>query len=347
MRRETSERIPAVFHFVFGLQPQKRAFPLLNYLCLRSCIEVNRPGKVYLYYQHEPHGHYWDLIKDELTLVRVGAVPLVTQFAYRDRAVRHYRYAHHADFIRLEKLLERGGVYSDMDTIFVNPLPDRLFDKPFVLGREQDVYSQRAGRLLPSLCNAFIMSRRDSEFGWRWLKRMESEFDGSWSGHSGFLPRRLSEEHPAWIQVEPSRSFYRHACTPAGIQTLFEECDTDFEGVYNMHLWHHMWASWWRRDYCKFHEGRLTERFIRDVDTTYNLVARRFLQAGDGRRTVVSIGASSGQAPQRRHRRASLGDTLLTRVGLFSVSHADIAGDLWTRINRLYRRWRLRSGASV
>jgi hypothetical protein len=202
------QRIPDVFHFVFGLKPQKKPFHLLHYLCLESCLQVNRPEAVYFYCHHEPYGPYWDRIKDNLRLVRVSGVALVSNFQYNDKAVQHYRYAHHSDFIRLEKLVERGGIYADMDTLFVNPLPRRLFDKPFVLGREQDVYSRQAGKALPSLCNALIMSPRASEFGRLWLDRMEGEFDGSWSSHSGFLPRRLSEEHPDWIHVEPPRSFY-------------------------------------------------------------------------------------------------------------------------------------------
>ena len=33
----------------------------------------------------------------------------------------------------------------------------------------------------------------------------------------------------------------------------------------------------WRRDFSTVHGGKLTEDYIRRVDTTYNRVARRFL----------------------------------------------------------------------
>jgi len=334
-----NQRIPDIFHFVFGLKPQKKPFHLLHYLCLESCLQVNRPETVYFYCHHKPFGPYWDRIKDNLTLVRVNDVPLVNGFKYNDKAVQYYRYAHHSDFIRLEKLLERGGVYADMDTLFVNPLPRRLFDKPFVLGREQDVYSRQAGKALPSLCNAFIMSPRASEFGRLWLDRMEGEFDGSWSSHSGFLPQQLSGEHPDWIHVEPPRSFYKHRCTPEGVQTLFESCDPDFEDVYSMHLWHHMWAAWWRRDYCRFYEGMLTEEFIREVDTTYTIAARRFLP---GRQWHFAAG-SAVPAHKPSVRAPGLLDTALTRLGLFFVSRKESLREWRMKFVRLRRRWLFRN----
>jgi hypothetical protein len=164
-----------------------------------------------------------------------------------------------------------------MDTLFVNSYPERLYEQAFVLGKEDDVYCPNQKRSRPSLCNAVIMSEPDAKFGRMWRSRMEREFDGTWSNHSCFLPQQISEEHPEWIHVEPSRSFYKHMCNPPGLRRLFEECDRDFDGVYSMHMWSHLWAARWRRDFSDFHLGKLTEKFIREVDTTYNVAARRFL----------------------------------------------------------------------
>jgi len=63
-----SRRIPARFHFVFGLAPQTEPFHLVDYLCLESCRVVNRPESITLCYHHEPYGPYWDLIKEHLHL---------------------------------------------------------------------------------------------------------------------------------------------------------------------------------------------------------------------------------------------------------------------------------------
>jgi hypothetical protein len=269
--------IPNRFHFVFGLQRQRNPFHLVYYLCIESCLRVNNPERIYFYYHYEPYGRYWDLLKDKVVPVRVDLKDFVRRYDYKDRFVRRYDYAHQSDFIRLEKLIAHGGVYADIDTIFVSKIPERLFAKQFVLGREDDVVSWETGVARPSLCNAFIMAEKEAAFGVRWLGEMESAFDGSWSNHSTLLPRELSERYPELIHIEPSGTFYKHMWTREGIRTLLEGCDPDFTGVVSMHLWSHLWWSKERRDFSDFHSGLITERDVREKDSTYNLAARRFL----------------------------------------------------------------------
>jgi hypothetical protein len=276
---DTPPIIPNRYHFVFGLRPRAEAFHLVHYLCLASCLEVNRPEAIYFHYGCEPYGRYWDLIRDRLTLVPIEPVPLVASHRYRERAVSRYRYAHHADFIRLERVVEHGGIYADIDTIFVHPAPEALRRQPFVLGREDDIYDPDTRAAGPSLCNAVIMAQPGAEFGRRWLAAMAGAFDGSWSRHSTLLPYRLSQEHPDLIHVEPSRTFYKHMWTRDGLHSLLEGCDPDTEGVVSMHLWAHLWWDWRRRDFSRFHAGQLTEEYIRSTDTTYTLAARPFLPA--------------------------------------------------------------------
>lgn len=270
-------RIPLRFHFVFGLKERAERFHLVHYLCLASCLEVNRPEAVYFHLRYEPYGEYWDRIKERLILVPTQSVDFVRSYRYADRAVRRFRYAHESDFVRLEKLLEYSGVYADIDTLFVNPIPEALHEHSFVLGREVDTLDAAAQKDGQSLGNAFIMAERDAPFGRLWLDRMQAAFNGSWSDHSTHLPHRLAQEYPALVHLEPHRTFYKHMWTREGLHTLLEACDTDYEGVVSMHLWSHLWWSRWRRDFSTFHAGRLTEDYIRAVDTTYNIAARRFL----------------------------------------------------------------------
>ena len=269
--------IPNYFHFVFGLQKQTEPFHLVHYLCLESCIQINRPERIYLYFHFEPYGKYWDMIKEKLTLIRVDLNSFVASYTYQDSLIKKYRYAHQSDFVRLEQLLQHGGVYADIDTIFVNPIPSHLFDKPCVLGREHDVPDPKTKRLRPSLCNAVIMSEPQGEFLRTWFAQLKHAFDGTWSNHSTFLPYQLSQQYPHLIHIEAIRSFFYHGPNPEGISTLFQQCDTNFSGIYSMHLWSHLWWSWRRRDFSTFYAGQLREGYIRDVDTTYNVVARQYL----------------------------------------------------------------------
>jgi FkbM family methyltransferase len=269
--------IPNRFHFVFGLRKQVQPFHLAHYLCLESCRQVNRPEAIHFYYHHEPYGPYWDLIRPHLDLVRVAPDPMVASFTYRDAAIRPFRYAHHADFIRLEQLVASGGIYADIDTIFVRPLRPDLFQRPFVMGRESAVWNPKVRQYAHSLCNAFMMSQPGAPFGRAWLDQMRAAFDGTWSNHSTLLPQRLSERHPDWIHIEPHSSFFHYPASPSGLSLLFDDNQPIPPQVLSIHLWAHLWWNRRRTDFSTFHEGLITERFIRDADTVFSSAARPYL----------------------------------------------------------------------
>lgn len=269
--------IPNHFHFVFGLKEQNTPFHLLYYICLESCIRVNEPEKIYFYYIHEPFGPYWELIKPKLTLVKVSPNQFVKKFKYPIIGRKKLSYAHHADFIRIEKLLKKGGVYADMDTLFVEKIPQHLFEKPFVLGREPDIVSESTGEKHRSLCNAFIMAEPNAAFAQKWLDNMQLHFDGSWSNHSTVLPQKLSEEYPDEIHIEPQKSFYHFEWTKSGLKDLFERDVGELSGVYSIHLWKHLWFSSWKNDFTSFNGNLLDEEYIRSGSTTYARLAKPFL----------------------------------------------------------------------
>lgn len=273
--------MPNTFHFVYGLRPQTEPFPLAHLLCLRSCRAVNQPDEIVLHLHHEPWGRYWDLVRDDLTIVPVEPVCEVDEHDYDERLVpARYRYAHHADFLRLDALVEQGGVYADIDTIFVAPLPSHLFEQPFVIGREPPIVDERTGERRPSLCNAFLMSEPGSAFARTWRDRMAAALDG-WSHHSTLLPQELAEAHPDQVHIEPERTFFAYPSTPDGLRRLFEGCETDLDGVASIHLWSHLWWEEDRVDFSTFHGSLLTEHFVRTVDTTYGLLARPHLPPFD------------------------------------------------------------------
>ena len=85
-------KIPNIIHFVYGLapnfgwdayermdrqrnimvkSPKADAFDILKYLAVKSAHDVNKPDKIYFWYQHEPHGEWWDKAKPYLTLMKV------------------------------------------------------------------------------------------------------------------------------------------------------------------------------------------------------------------------------------------------------------------------------------
>lgn len=278
--------VPRQFHFVYGLRPQNRPFSPMHYLCLASCAAVNRPDRLFFHCHHEPYGVYWDLIRPLLEIRRVEPNAFVNGYRYADPALARYRYAHQSDFIRLEALIEHGGVYADIDTIFIHPLPDALHAHPCVLGREGDVRDAPDAPLRPSLCNALIMAAPQSPFLLHWRQELESAFNGTWSHHSTALPWKLSRRYPDWVHIEPMRSFYKYQWTREDLHRLLEGAEDQEPDVFSIHLWAHLWESRGRRDMSDFHAALINERRIRKVDSTYNRIARRFLPPPSAARTL-------------------------------------------------------------
>ncbi len=269
-------KVPFIFHFVFGLKEQTEPFHLMYYLCLRSCMNVNNPDKVFFHYYHEPYGEWWDRIKDELVLCRITPDNIISQYQYQNSSIESFRYAHLSDVSRLQILQKHGGIYADIDTLFVNPLPKELFNYPCVMGKER---SPKKGQ--GSLCNAWIASEPNGQFCQAWLERMMDEFDGSWSNHSTLFPYRLSEELPETIHVEPMSSFFQLSWKANDINDLFLRNISLPANVYSLHLWNHLWFNPERTDFSYFNHELLTADYVAFASTTYANYARRHLSVDE------------------------------------------------------------------
>jgi hypothetical protein len=265
--------IPHIFHFVFGLKEQNEPFHLMYYLCLASCLEVNKPDAVFFHYHHEPYGEWWERIKPRLTLRQIEPESFVADYHYDDTLVGSFRYAHLADFARLRILLEEGGIYADIDTLFLRPLPTNWFSRQFILGHEKPLVAAKGG----SLCNALIASAPGAEFGRLWLDKMREAFDGTWSNHACQLPYDLSCQYPELIDIEPASSFFYLDYTARAIRNLFLRCVTLPGNAYSLHLWNHLWWNPKRLDFSNFHSGLLTVDYVRYANTTYAKNAKKFL----------------------------------------------------------------------
>ncbi len=270
--------IPRLAHFVFGLSEQDEPFHFLHYASLESCRRMLAPERIYLHHKWRPWGPWWERIRRHVTLVEVELVDEVLAAQYLPgRVPEEYLYAHHTDIIRLDALIEHGGVYADLDTIFLRPWPAELFEERFVIGREPPVSDERTGELRASLCNALLMSEPGAKFARVWRAQMAGELDGTWSNHSGFLPERLSSELPAQVRVEPEVRFFPFASTRAGLSQLLEQRLPVPEAALSVHLWAHLWWDRRRRDFNQTHAGWCAPPFLRRAQTTLAEIMRPYL----------------------------------------------------------------------
>ncbi len=252
--------IPRIVHFCHGLGDKPTVFHLVHFLAIRSAVHWLQPEKVYFHYANEPTGPYWE-----------AARPLADQIKHippREifgRELHHY--AHRADVIRLRELIKTGGIYLDIDTICCRPWDD-LLAHPCVLGL------QRGSRDQLGLCNAVILSEPGSSFLQEWLESYRTFSASQWDEHSVRVPYRLARINRKGrpgrsdLHVEPPESFFCPAFMQDDLKQLFERI-VPFPRAYCFHLWSGF-------SHARYLES-LTERLIREVDTTYNIAARPFL----------------------------------------------------------------------
>jgi hypothetical protein len=103
----------------------------------------------------------------------------------------HPQYAHKADVIRLEVLLEHGGIYLDIDTFVLRPFADySLMLHDVVMGMEARQLNflrlpMSDDEMDPTgLCNAIIIARKGAEFLHRWMDTYDGFVEKHWAEHS-------------------------------------------------------------------------------------------------------------------------------------------------------------------
>lgn len=264
--------IPNIYHFVFGLRTQNEPFHLMYYLCLASCININKPDAVHFHYHHEPYGEWWERIKPKLVLRHISLNETIANYQYVDPVLNQYRYAHLADFERQRILMNEGGIYADIDTLFLKPIPKKWHEKDFILGQEKP-----SNGATGSLCNAWIASAPGAEFGRLWVDNMMQAFDGTWSNHSTILPYKLWQQHPTLIDVQPESAFYALDYTRKGIESLFLRKVSLPKEAYSLHLWNHLWFARNRLDFSHFNSDLLNVDYVCHANTTYAHFARPHL----------------------------------------------------------------------
>jgi hypothetical protein len=142
-------KIPNNIHIIYGLaknfgwdeyehyvsevdkhmkRPASDSFDIIRYLAIKSAHDVNKPDNIFFYYCYEPYGEWWDRAQKYITPVKVE--PPKEIFGNPINS-----YAHQADVIRLQVLIEEGGIYLDSDTLCLKPLTPFLDKGKFVMVR--------------------------------------------------------------------------------------------------------------------------------------------------------------------------------------------------------------------
>ena len=250
-------RIPKILHFTFGMAPDFGGKPwgLVHHVCLKSAIERIRPEKVFFYFEFEPTGLWWELSRELVTSEKIEAPreifgnPLI-------------HVAHRSDVLRLQKLIERGGIYLDTD-VFVHRDFDDLLNNSVVLGQEG--VDGEVG-----LANAVILAEPNAPFLRRWFDEYRSfrskGNDEFWNEHSVVLPKKLAREYPDEITILPHTAFFWPLWSEEHIVWIFESRKPiPLDNSYGTHLWES--KSW------RYFEG-LTLQELKSIHSNFHRWAR-------------------------------------------------------------------------
>ncbi len=251
-------RIPKILHYTFGLARDfgGRPWSLVHYVCLKSAVERIAPEKTFFYYEFEPNGPWWGLTREFITPVRIEAPREIF-----GRPLAHV--AHRADVVRLQKLIEHGGIYLDAD-VLVHRGFDDLLSHSAVLG-EEGINSQYG------LTNAVILAEPESPFLRRWLDayrsfRSTGRWDKFWNEHGVKVPSELARTYPREITVLPHTAFFWPLWTEEHLDWIYaSDRPIPMDQTYANHLWE---TNAW-----KYLED-LTPRQVRSVDTNFHIWAR-------------------------------------------------------------------------
>lgn len=214
-------KIPSILHVVFGLEESSH-FGLIQYLSLASALNVLAPERLIMHHRKPPSGMYWDLLEHHVEMRQARDVTSIF-----NKTVRHY--AHKADVIRLEALIEHGGIYLDLDVVVLRPF-SALLMYDFVMGQE----GEEGGF---GLCNAVILANKHSIFLRRWYDSYRTFNDSIWNYHSVQLPHALSRAHSSEIHVAGHTTFFWPLWDQPGLEEIFAKHDYDYSNNLAVHTW--------------------------------------------------------------------------------------------------------------
>ncbi|KAG6362761.1 hypothetical protein INS49_007855 [Diaporthe citri] len=270
-----TDTIPETIHFIW-IGNSEISFKL--YLAIRAALVSTGVTSAHLHHDTPLNGDngWLRLLKPNLTLIHFDRPDYLTEVAaYHPET---WSVTHQTDAMRLHVLHAQGGIYLDSDAYILRPL-NHLFEGA------RDVYMGLEGGNRWGLCNGVIMAKAGAPFLARWLDEYASFDDSRWSDHSVYLPKTLATKHPDEICTLSPSAFFWPMWTKGSLDWMHESLNKEeaaavesqiaknggslFEDQLIYHAWAHPGAK---------HLGRLTPDIIRDKDTRFNLLMRRFLE---------------------------------------------------------------------
>jgi hypothetical protein len=118
--------VPRIHH-VTWLDKTRTRFRFHHFISVLSVLKFVRPEKIMFWHTIVPEGEYW-----EEYMKNISASPGVTLEMKKIEAPTEIYgkkikvVEHQTDIVRLEAVMKYGGVYSDLDVVWLKPIDDLL-----------------------------------------------------------------------------------------------------------------------------------------------------------------------------------------------------------------------------
>ncbi|KAK2169797.1 hypothetical protein LSH36_7g20029 [Paralvinella palmiformis] len=182
----------------------------LFYLSCMSLIYVAEVEMLFVHGDVEPSGKYWIELKSitNLRFVRIVFPNRVFNFTIR-------RLSHMSDVFRAMVLWKYGGIYSDVDVIWTQPISGDLFKHDAVASFDW----AHAYYPYPDYLNLGVsMGKRGAPF-WKKLISSFNDFRDSVFGYNGLLkPYKVYERNPSLVFIHDriQTMCFKNRCYPKG-----------------------------------------------------------------------------------------------------------------------------------
>lgn len=225
-----NHKIPNIYHFIC-LKPLE--FGLLHYLAIITTHFINIPYKIYVYVDEEPDTIYWHKIKKYITIEKV-----IPHKIFRGVEICYPQYQ--ADILRLEILIERGGIYLDIDTLILKSM-EELLDHESVL-----FANLKENGEIENITNGFLAFQPNDPFLKDWYDKIHKYLDSDtiWAYGAVVLPVNIYKENISkykCIEIKDFNLYCPFDWNNYGAAFDLEKKDNNlYQDAYSIHMWQTM-----------------------------------------------------------------------------------------------------------
>ena len=115
--------VPNIIHYV---RFNKTEYTFVDYVCLKAAMRNHRPDNFYIHTDvgESFSGKYWTWIRQDYELFsRIRLIPTELPFEiYGQKLSSKWRFWHGSDIVRIQVVMQYGGIYLDNDVFVINNL---------------------------------------------------------------------------------------------------------------------------------------------------------------------------------------------------------------------------------